>query len=102
MYEIFRRLCKKENYEPTDEALELVFTAIDYNYSIRDKSFGNARFVRNFFETVIKNQAQRIDTTIKNPTPEQLRIIQPSDVPFITPSDAKPFPSHKTDLNNKE
>jgi len=89
MAEIFLRICKKENYSPSDEALEYVFTAIDYNYSIKDKSFGNARFVRNLFEAVIKNQALRIGTTLTDPTAEELRIILPSDIPFVTPSDTK-------------
>lgn len=102
MCEIFRRLCLQENYKPTDEALELISAAIAYNYSIRDKSFGNARFVRNFFETVIKNQASRVGTTIKNPSPDELEIILPSDVPFITPSDAKPSQSSQSNQNIKE
>lgn len=89
MAEIFRKLCGKENYAPTKEAFEFVFSAIDYNYSIRDKSFGNARYVRNLFEAVIKNQALRIGTTINNPTTEELRIILPSDIPFVIPSDTK-------------
>lgn len=89
MAEIFKRLCEKENYAPTPEALEFVFTAIDYNYSIRDKSFGNARYVRNLFETVIKNQALRIGMTISDPTQEELQALLPSDIPFVTSSDAK-------------
>jgi len=89
MAEIFRRLCKTENYNPTEEALEFVFTAIDYNYSIKDKSFGNARYVRNLFEIVIRNQASRIGSTIKNPSQEDLRVILPSDIPFVTPVDTK-------------
>lgn len=89
MAEIFIRLCKKENYAPTDDALEFVFTTIDYNYSIRDKTFGNARYVRNLFESVIKNQALRIGTTLSDPSLEDLRIILPSDIPFVTPNDAK-------------
>lgn len=89
MAEIFARICKKENYSPTEEALDFVFTSIDYNYSIRDKTFGNARFVRNLFEAVIKNQALRIGSTIKDPSSEELRVILPNDIPFVTPTDTK-------------
>ncbi len=98
MAEIFKRLCVKENYSPTEEALEYVFTAIDYNYAIRDKSFGNARYVRNLFESVIKNQALRIGTTINDPTSEELRVILPSDIPFVTQSDTKVI---QTSITNK-
>lgn len=89
MAEIFKRLCEAENYTPTDEASEFVFTAIDYNYSIRDKSFGNARYVRNLFEIVIRNQALRVGSTVENPSSEDLRVILPSDIPFVTPADTK-------------
>jgi stage V sporulation protein K len=89
MAEIFVRICKKENYSPTEEALEFVFTSIDYNYSIRDKTFGNARFVRNLFEAVIKNQALRIGSTIQDPSPDELKVILPGDIPFLTPTDTK-------------
>jgi stage V sporulation protein K len=101
MYEIFCRLAKQENYEPSDEAQTLVFTAIDYNYSIRDKFFGNARFIRNLFETIIKNQALRIGTTIENPSPHQLRVVLPDDVPFIMPSEAKLFSSNNKNKKGK-
>jgi stage V sporulation protein K len=87
--EIFKRLCETENYAPTEEALEFVFTSIDYNYSIRDKSFGNARYIRNLFEIVIRNQALRIGTSVRNPSQDDLRVILPSDIPFVTPSDTK-------------
>lgn len=103
MVEIFEGICFKENYAPTEEALDYVFTAIDYNYSIRDKSFGNARYIRNLFESIIKNQALRIGTTINDPTPEDLRVILPSDIPFVTPSDTKVIQnsdSRKGDVKN--
>jgi len=87
--EIFKRLCEKENYIPTVDALDFVFSSIDYNYSIRDKTFGNARFIRNLFETVIKNQAIRIGETINEPTLDELKTILPSDIPFVTPTDTK-------------
>jgi len=96
MAEIFKRLCKTENYAPTEEALEFVFTAIDYNYSIRDKSFGNARYIRNLFEIVIRNQALRIGNTLKNPSPEDLRVILPGDIPFVTPADTNVIQNSKT------
>jgi len=87
MIEIFKRICITENYILSEEAMDYVFTTIDYNYSIRDKSFGNARFVRNLFETVIKNHAIRISNTSNNPSFEELRLILPCDIPFVTITD---------------
>lgn len=90
MVEIFRLFCGQENYEPIEEALQLVLAAVQYNYSNRDATFGNARFVRNLFEIVIKNQALRVGLTSVSPTVADLRLIQPEDVPLITPSDIPP------------
>ncbi|MEK9137107.1 MAG: AAA family ATPase [Bacteroidota bacterium] len=93
MLEIFRLFCGQENYEPTEDALQLVLAAVQYNYSNRDATFGNARFVRNLFEIVIKNQALRVGLTSASPSVADLRLIQPEDVPLITPSDTPPVSS---------
>lgn len=48
-------------------------------YNTRDKSFGNARFVRNFFEKTIEKQSFRV-VDISSPTAAQLMEILPTDV----------------------
>jgi stage V sporulation protein K len=87
MLDIFRLFCLQENYELDEEASELVLAAIEYRYAIRDKTFGNARYVRNLFETVIRNHALRVGSTQEEPTVTDLRLIQPQDVPLITDRD---------------
>ena len=89
MLAIFLHLASLENYEPTQDATESVLASIAYNHTIRDKSFGNGRFVRNLFETVIRNQALRLGSSQAQLTNDQLRSILPEDVPFITPAGAK-------------
>jgi stage V sporulation protein K len=86
MLQIFSRFCLQENYEIQNEALEMVFSAIDYNYSLRDESFGNARFVRNLFEVVIKNHAMRVSSSHESPTIDDLKLILPQDIPLTTDS----------------
>lgn len=60
LYQIFKKLCDKNKYKLNDDSKSSLleyFTEVTNN---RDKNFGNARFVRNYFETVIANQANRI------------------------------------------
>jgi hypothetical protein len=47
----------------------------------RGKGFGNARTVRNLFETCYENLAHRL-AEIENPTPDELTTVQPCDIPL--------------------
>lgn len=60
LYEIFRLLCTNSKYvleENVLEPLKKFFQNMSENTS---KNFGNARDVRNYFETVLANQANRL------------------------------------------
>lgn len=96
LLEIFRDLAQKENYVLNRDAFELVYAAIRNSHALRDKSFGNARYVRNLFETIIKNQASRIGITIQKPSHEQLCEILAVDVPFVTSSSPGPISYNKS------
>jgi SpoVK/Ycf46/Vps4 family AAA+-type ATPase len=82
MVEIFKVFCSKENYEIESEALKSVLAAIQFKHSIRDKTFGNARFVRNFFEAVIRNHAARVGSSTEDPTATDLSLLKPEDIPL--------------------
>ena len=45
----------------------------------KDQNFGNARFIRNFFEKVLTQQANRL-ASVANITNEMLSTIEISDV----------------------
>jgi stage V sporulation protein K len=83
LLEIFKLFCKKENYEIGKGALELVLGGIEYQYRNRDERFGNARFVRNYFESIIRNHAMRLGMATRNPSLLELKTIIPQDVPYI-------------------
>jgi stage V sporulation protein K len=83
LLEIFKLFCSTNNYFVDSESLDLVDASIKNRYSNRDKYFGNARFVRNLFEMIIRNQAHRIDSTKKTLSSDDLCKITPEDVPFI-------------------
>lgn len=69
----------KAQYKITQEAYNAVLEKIRQKIAERDKYFGNARYVRNLFESVIQHQANRV-SAIPNPTREQLIIIEVGDV----------------------
>lgn len=77
---IFTSLCDQNNYSLTTNALDLVKIIIESEYTTRDKSFGNARFCRNLFEKIIRNQALRLGEIESHPTESQLKIIEGQDV----------------------
>lgn len=78
--QIFISLCSQNNYSLKNDALELAKIVFESSYAQKDKSFGNARFVRNMFEKIIRNQALRIGESTAKPTESQLQIIEPQDV----------------------
>jgi hypothetical protein len=47
---------------------------------IRDREFGNGRFVRNVFEAAVVRQAWRL-RTVTEPTVDQLRTLEAADLP---------------------
>ena len=80
LIEIFISLCTKNNYILTKEAYKLIDIAINNAFEKKDISFGNARFCRNLFEKVIRNQAVRIGENISQPTEQQLNTIEGQDI----------------------
>ena len=80
LYQIFELQCKKLKFNLRIEAIEKVKSIFSAAYQQRDKSFGNGRFARNFFEKVQQNQANRIAST---PTVdlEVLTTIKLEDIP---------------------
>lgn len=62
--------------------LHLTTYIFEKKYQNRSKNFANAREIRNFFETAIMNQADRL-FEIKDPTNEQLSTLELADVEGI-------------------
>jgi SpoVK/Ycf46/Vps4 family AAA+-type ATPase len=79
---IFERLAKASNYRLAASTLAEVERRLTEMHSRRRSSFGNAREVRNFFENVMANQADRI-SSITNPSEEQLALIESHDIPSV-------------------
>ncbi len=75
---IFESQCKKNQYALDEEVKEAVKALIEES-NTNSISFGNARGVRNVFERVLVQQANRL-STLENPTREDLMAITTSDV----------------------
>lgn len=79
LIDIFKMLCDKSGYKISDEALKLVSETLNKRYVNRGENFANGREVRNIFEVIISNQANRLFGR-ENISNEELCEIIPNDV----------------------
>jgi ATPase family associated with various cellular activities (AAA)/AAA lid domain len=81
LVKIFTGLCKKNRYEPTDDALVAARTFFDKQD--RTKGFGNGRVARNMFESAVAAQASRLMLRGKDaatPTDNELLALEAADI----------------------
>ncbi len=83
---IFERLCNKSHFKLTDATRETLKKLFNDLYEHRDRSFGNARIVRNLFEKSIERQANRL-AVLSSFTDELLTTLLPEDIPTQFSSD---------------
>jgi hypothetical protein len=74
---IFLSLGTRSEYECSDDALRMVRALVAAEP--RTRGFGNARFVRNLFETAISHQAMRL-APLTDPSNEQLTTLTAADI----------------------
>jgi len=77
---IFNKMCRDSHFHPTEEANQKLKALLAELYEQRDRTFGNARLVRNLFEKTIERQANRL-AVINTLTDEILTTILPEDIP---------------------
>ena len=82
LYAIFKSLCKKNQYDLAEDAEDLVKDYFRRVYEARTESFGNGRAVRNCFEKMITNQANRL-AEYKEATMEEIQTITAEDLRFL-------------------
>jgi Holliday junction resolvasome RuvABC ATP-dependent DNA helicase subunit len=80
LVDIFLGLGDKSQYSCSDDALARVRYFI--SAEPRTRGFGNARFVRNLFETAIAHQAQRV-APLTDPSDEQLTTLTAADIAAV-------------------
>ena len=82
---IFKGLCKKNQYNLDPVGEEMLLAHFTKLYDNRDANFGNGRTVRNTFQRIVQEQANRIDKMMSNlsmgePTAEMLTKIAAEDI----------------------
>lgn len=77
--QIFEFYLKKYDYKLTDGAESLLKKILEEAVEGKGKSFGNGRFVRNLFEKVIENQANRL-SPMADISADSLRTIAEQDL----------------------
>ena len=70
----------KNDFKITRDAFNAVGGIIKDQIANKDFKFGNARYIRNMFETVILKQANRLASSKKNPSKEELMLITVEDI----------------------
>ena len=79
LFQIFEANTKKYEYSLTEDASTKLKSILNEVVDHKDKNFGNGRFVRNLFEKVIENQANRISLA-SEVTAESLATIEEEDI----------------------
>jgi len=77
---IFNKFCKDSHFNLTETANQTLLAVLTSLYQQRDRTFGNARLVRNLFEKTIERQANRL-AVIHELTDEVLTTIEVEDIP---------------------
>ena len=77
--DIFKSMCKKQEYVPDKEALEYVKEYLNKRAKAHEENFANAREVRNYIERCIERQASRI-VDIDDISDVELRTLRIEDV----------------------
>lgn len=81
LFEIFQSMCNKLDYRISGAAAIKLQQIFEKAYASRDKTFGNARFVRNIFEKTLELHANRI-VTISKLDRSILTSIEEADIPI--------------------
>ena len=82
LFDILAGMCSKNQYVLSEEAQKLARAHFERVYAARSESFGNARAVRNCFEKMITNQANRV-AEYKEATIRQIQTIEREDLAFL-------------------
>lgn len=60
LLEILEYMVKKHHFTISEKALDYAYTVLEEKYNTRSEDFANAREVRNFFESAVVSQADRL------------------------------------------
>ncbi len=111
LMEIFTVLCKKDNLRVDEAAKALLLKHFNNIYRNRDKNFGNARIVRNLFDTANRNRILRLADIPSSELTEEKKIFftindfeeikqsEPAKKTVVTHGDSDKLEQYLTELN---
>lgn len=70
----------KNDFKITRDAFNAVGGIVKEQIANKDSKFGNARYIRNMFETIIMKQANRLASCKRTPSKEELMLITLEDI----------------------
>ena len=76
---IFYQTAKGKSYQMAPEVIDCLKQLMEQAYNRRGKDFGNARYVRNFFEKCVEEQANRL-ASIDSATKDDLMTFKEEDL----------------------
>ncbi len=79
LYKIFCINVLKNQYKLTKDADIYIREVLDKKCNMKEDNFGNARFIRNLFESTIQNQANRLSIS-DSFTEESITLIEQEDI----------------------
>jgi hypothetical protein len=80
LYDIFVSQCQQGGYTFDGDFGQAIATLLQNKYENRSDNWGNARAVRNLFETTVANQANRLSSS-PSPTRDDLTALFLADLP---------------------
>ena len=91
LYQIFKSLAQKEKYKLSSQVKEILLE--DFRNQKTSKSFSNGRYVRNIYEKVKIEQANRVVLNVN----ENINLIKKCDVEAVL-IEQKPVEVHKVKI----
>ena len=77
--QIFLSMAAGQGYELSEEGKSALMTRIEDDVKVKDKKFGNGRYIRNLFERAIQLQANRLES-VPDPSGEDLTTLTEEDI----------------------
>lgn len=82
LFDIFQLNVKKNEYQMKEDVIQFLKSKFDFVVKNKSKDFGNARFVRNYFELAIEHQANRLASEV-DITAEKLSELTIEDIDIL-------------------
>lgn len=84
LMDIFKLRCSEQKLVLAEDCEDYLLSYFTEMYENRDENYANGRDVRNYFEKVIRAQANRLNPILDNATLEQIRTVELSDLEKAT------------------